>query len=306
MTQDATTICTDPLTKGEIIRHSTKDCTTKRKTPKSLPPSDRAVAVEIVESEELTEEESCLRLHLERKVERAFHEAGKALLELRDRRLYRSTHKSFEEYCRDRFGYNRSHSYQLIDAAIVVDNLQKCPQFVDIFPNREGQVRPLTKLEPDQQRLVWQQAVEEAGHKVPSGRIVKDVIQRIMERTKVPNPYRVGEVCQILVKENPELRGKGGCWGIVSQVHDLSCTLTVWDSEYIVKLDNLKSLEYSDTDCERMHQVCDRITKLRNSGKLEDAAISVLKQLGEMKRPYLTPLEEKLLRLLEQEYLGCS
>ena len=71
------------------------------------------------------------------------------------------------------------------------------------------------------------------------------------------------------------------------------------DSEYTVKLDNLKSLEYSDADCERMQEVCDRITKLCNSGKLEDTAISVLKQLGGMKRPYLTPLEEKLLGLVE-------
>jgi hypothetical protein len=44
-------------------------------------------------------------------VERAFFEAGKALAQLRDglgdRRLYRSTHKTFEEYCRDGFGYSR-------------------------------------------------------------------------------------------------------------------------------------------------------------------------------------------------------
>ncbi len=60
-------------------------------------------------------------------MERAFFEMGKALAELRDRRLYRSTHSTFEEYCKDRFGYNRPRSYQLIDAAIFVDNLHKCP-----------------------------------------------------------------------------------------------------------------------------------------------------------------------------------
>jgi hypothetical protein len=54
----------------------------------------------------LTEEEQRDHLHLERKVERAFFEAGRALTELRDRRLYRSTHRTFEKYCRDRFGYS--------------------------------------------------------------------------------------------------------------------------------------------------------------------------------------------------------
>ena len=39
----------------------------------------------------LTTEEESDRYHLERKVERAFYEAGMALMELRDRRLYRST-----------------------------------------------------------------------------------------------------------------------------------------------------------------------------------------------------------------------
>ncbi len=102
----------------------------------------------------MTEQEIRDRLHLERKVERAFFEAGKALAELRDRRLYRSTHGTFEEYCKDRFGYNRSRFYQLIDAAAVVDNLHKCPPFVDILPTAEGQVRPLTKLETEQQQEV--------------------------------------------------------------------------------------------------------------------------------------------------------
>ena len=49
-------------------------------------------------------------LHLERKVERAFFEAGKALAELRDRRLYRSSHRTFKDYCRDRFGHSRQKS----------------------------------------------------------------------------------------------------------------------------------------------------------------------------------------------------
>ncbi|WP_256874980.1 hypothetical protein [Nostoc sp. C052] len=46
-----------------------------------------------------------------------------------------------------------------------------------------------------------------------------------MELTQVPNTYQIGEVCQIVVKDNPELRGKGGCWAIVSAVNDFSCTV---------------------------------------------------------------------------------
>lgn len=62
-------------------------------------------------SEELTHDEERQRHRLELRVERAFFEAGKALAELRNRKLYRSTHHSFEDYCQDRFGYTRYSAY---------------------------------------------------------------------------------------------------------------------------------------------------------------------------------------------------
>ena len=288
----------------------------KGKQPQILDVDIKSVSVKVIETEELTPDEERERLYLERKVERAFYEAGKALQSLRDRRLYRSTHKTFEEYCRDRFGFERRHPYRLIDAADVVDNLtqmcpigtqtevksnhnQMCPNGLQILPTSERQVRPLKPLEPFQQREVWQQAVETAGGKVPSGRVVKDIVQQIMERTKVPNPYRVGEVCQIIPKDNPELRGKGGCWCIVSAVHDFSCTVTAWDGEYTLALQHLKSKDYSDAECEEMRGVCLRISKLY-SPDMESAGRAVLKSLGELRRPDLTALEEKLLGVLEE------
>ena len=181
----------------------------------------------------LTDSEERDRLFLERKVERAFYEAGKALSEIRDRRLYRNTHKTFEEYVKSRFCMKQSRSYQLIDAAGVVDNLSskvpqivevstestdkvphtesvtddftdKVPQIVEVLPTNEAQCRPLTSLEPDQQREAWQKAVEQAGGKVPSGRIVKSIVDQILQRRPVPNNWHVGEVATIIVKDNPE------------------------------------------------------------------------------------------------------
>lgn len=231
-------------------------------------------------------------------MERAFFEAGKALIELRDRRLYRFTHKTFDRYCLDRFGYNHSCYYQLVDAAVVVD----------ILPTAEGQVRPMTKLEPQEQQEVWLKAVELAGGKMPTGRIVKDVVQRIMERTQVPNTYQIGEVCQILAKDNPELRGKGGCWGIVNQVNDFSCTVKLWDGGYTVGLQHFKSYNYLPAECEQMREICDacgglrlRINRVYSSG-LEESVQRFLESLEKLNRAYLTDLEGKVLNLLEFEY----
>ncbi len=84
-------------------------------------------------TDELTEEEERERQLLERQVERAFYLAGRALRSLRDRRLYRSTHKTFEEYCLDRFGMKRAHYFMKLatkDAAAywILNGLGKLPK----------------------------------------------------------------------------------------------------------------------------------------------------------------------------------
>jgi hypothetical protein len=162
-------------------------------------------------------------------------------------------------------------------------------------------VRPLAQLEPQQQIKVWQWAVQKAGGKVPSARIVTDVVQQIMERTKVPNTYQIGEVCQILAKDNPELRGKGGCWGIVSQVNEFSSTVKTWNGEYTVGLQHLKSYNYLPAECEQMQVICDRISRVY-SDSLEETVKSLLQSLGKVNRACLTAVEEKLLSVIEKEY----
>ncbi|MEH2361065.1 hypothetical protein [Nostoc sp.] len=195
-----------------------------------------------------------------------------------------------------------------MDAAVIFDNLeQKCDRSDHILPTNEWQIRPLSKLDPDIQPEAWEQAVESANGKVPSHRIVKDVVQRIIERTKVPNTYQIGEVCQILTKDNPELRGKGGCWGIVSVVSDFSCTVRMWDGEYTIGLQHLKSFNYLPAECEQMQVICDACGGLRlrinrvYSSSLEETVKSLLQSLGKLNRPYLTVVEEKLLNVLEIE-----
>ncbi len=252
---------------------------------------------------DLTLEEESDRFNLERKVERSFFIAGSALMELRDRRLYRSTHATFEEYCRSRFDYTRRRPYQLIEAAQIYQNLiDKCEQIVHILPTKEGQVRPLSQLDKEEQASAWSTAVEEAGGKLPTGRIVKEVVQRIKDKTQPPIPFQVGEVCFFIAKDNPELRGKGGCWCIVSKVHEFSCTVNTWDNQYLVRPEHLKSLEFGESQCKQMEYIGLRMSLLYETGQLDEAALWILNGLARIKRPTLTSLEEKLLTTLEIEY----
>lgn len=92
-----------------------------------------------------------------------FVEVGEALLEVRDGRLYRAEHGTFEGYCRDRWGLSRPRAYQLIEAAEVSSAVSTN---VDTpAPSSEAVARELAPLRSDPPRLreAWSQAVEEHG-----------------------------------------------------------------------------------------------------------------------------------------------
>ncbi|MBE9171337.1 hypothetical protein IQ238_28870 [Pleurocapsales cyanobacterium LEGE 06147] len=258
------------------------------------------VPVKVLAGNQLSYEEERDRLHLEKKVEKAFYEAGSALKQIRARRLYRSSHDTFEFYCRERFGFTRQAANYLIAGASIYENLTT--NGCQILPTSERQVRSLNGLESIYQCQIWTKAVDVAGGVVPSSRIVKEEVRRFQEKKINPLPFQVGEVCQIIAKDNPELKGKGGCWCIVDQVGEFSCKVNTWDSEYILRPEHLKSLNYAEHECQQMEELGVRMTKLHETGALDTAAMWVLNGLSKLTSPYLTQLEEKLLKVLEQEY----
>lgn len=265
------------------------------------------VAVDVLEL--LTPEEEAERHRLELKVERAFYEAGSSLRELRDRRLYRSTHKTFEQYCRERFGFERRHPYRLIEAANVIDNLcpirtQEVPSIrTQILPTKLEQVRPLTSLEPDEQRQVWQQAVNKAGGKVPTGRIVKGIVERLKEQGTTPPtiPYQVGDVVEIRAGANPTLRKHDGCWGIVTHVGSFSCTvhISVRSVDVQCKPDEMDIVDPKYTA--DIRAVSNRIAALAKYD-LDPAVWSILETLS--RQTCFTQIQLDLLAWAEERYLA--
>jgi hypothetical protein len=61
-----------------------------------------------------------------------FFDVGSALLNIRDKRLYRGAHKTFEMYCRERWGIGRSYAWRLIGAAVRLN----------LLPAGQGLLRP--------------------------------------------------------------------------------------------------------------------------------------------------------------------
>lgn len=76
---------------------------------------------------------------------------------------------------------------------------------------------------------------------------------------------------------SPDLKGKAGCWCLVKDVHEFSCTVTAWDGEYTLRVDHLKSLNYLDTECNFVQLLHERITSILVCGDLEQAALLALK-----------------------------
>ncbi len=63
---------------------------------------------------------------------KSFVETGNALAAIRQQRLHRETHDSFDAYVRDRWGFQRAHAYRLIASAEVV---------ADVLAQRPGEAR---------------------------------------------------------------------------------------------------------------------------------------------------------------------
>jgi hypothetical protein len=124
-------------------------------------------------STELTTAEADSLAEHEAVIERGiktFYEVGVALAEIRDQRLYRQSHDNFEDYCQERWGFNRHRAWQLISAAGVVTNVttEGLPA-----PANEGQARELARVPEDLRAEVWQQTLNRTGGK-PTAAAIRD------------------------------------------------------------------------------------------------------------------------------------
>jgi hypothetical protein len=138
--------------------------------------------------------------HLEKVIDKGmatFVEVGRALLTIRDRRLYRSSHETFEVYCLERWGFTRTYAHRLISATEVVENVA---QWATNQPNNERQTRPLVGLPAAQQQQVWTQANREAQEE--GARVTAARIEEILRRAA---PARVPSEREQIEKEEKKV-----------------------------------------------------------------------------------------------------
>jgi hypothetical protein len=153
---------------------------------------DELITVELAECERI----------IERGI-KSFVDTGNALQKVRKRRLYRTTHNTFEDYCRERWGFDRSRADQLIEGAelttIVVKNDAPAPV-------NEGQARALQPLKDQPQTMAEVMvevtaAAEAAGTRVTA----KQISEAVKARTTEDNETIIEVDGEGIVLGNPDL-----------------------------------------------------------------------------------------------------
>ncbi len=96
-------------------------------------------------------------------------EAAGALEKIRDLRLYRGRYGTFEEYCREVWGYSKAHINRQIGAGHVVEVLTPIGATVET----ESVARPLVGLKDDQIVTAYQDAQKLAGNKPVTAKLVR-------------------------------------------------------------------------------------------------------------------------------------
>jgi predicted Rdx family selenoprotein len=115
-----------------------------------------------------------------------FFEVGSALLDIREKRLYRQSYSTFADYCRERWTLSARYAHQLIDSVEVVNDLRKCAiAHFETLPQTESVVRPLVNLITEDRQTVWEQSCQKAnGH--PTAEQVQQTVKEVVppERRK--------------------------------------------------------------------------------------------------------------------------
>lgn len=125
----------------------------------------------------------------EKGIEQGVADVGWHLTAIRDGQFYRAAgYATFDDYCRERWGWQRAHAYRMIQAYEVVAQLS-APQTSpigdtrppEVLPRTEGQIRPLVPLrdEPEALRAAWDLAVEEAEAEQPTAQEVSRAVETV-------------------------------------------------------------------------------------------------------------------------------
>ena len=253
----------------------------------------------------LSTQEAELRDKLEHQVRTGFVLRGQALRSIKRLQLYRDRFDDFESYCESVFGFTMLYIERCMTAAetyFLIEEYLKTQGLNAPYPNKQKQLRPIFQahLSPIEAGEVWVKAVGLAQGEIPSYSIVKSAVKAYLKQKYPPvNPFSEGEFCRI----KSGVPGKQNCWCVVAEVKKDECVVDTWNDRFVVSVDDLMPMKFTHDESEQMLDLGERMTALSEVGELDEAALCLLKWLEKLNRATLNSLEERLLQVIEDEYL---
>ncbi len=118
----------------------------------------------------------------------AFIRVGKALTAIKNGKLYRETHDTFEAYCIEKFDMGRAHAYRLIAEARVVEDLSPIGDI--LLPANEAQVRELTKAPQEKRGEIMKLVATKLGNAQLTAKAIQETVEQVNGTTHNPTPAR--------------------------------------------------------------------------------------------------------------------
>lgn len=132
-----------------------------------------------------------------------FVEVATAITEIHKSRLYRATHKTFDEYCYDRWQWSRQRAHQLMNAgkmSTLVDNLSNemkdTPKFTVDNERTARALSPLASKPPEEIKEVLKTIVQEYGT-TPTAAEVRSTVQSYY-KPPVKMPSKTGPMTIVI------------------------------------------------------------------------------------------------------------
>jgi hypothetical protein len=138
-------------------------------------------------------------------------EVAAALADIREQKQYlEAGHKTFEEYCEQKWNFKRNYANKLIQGVEVFDNVRdnlnkevdnlgtSVPKPVQL-PETEWQARAVRQAtdDPQEQAEVWTQAVEDAGGEQPTAPQIKQAAAKVTASKTAPPPREQPEPAKL-------------------------------------------------------------------------------------------------------------
>ena len=155
------------------------EAATKTLTPATIDAGTGEVLPSKLSKDEVEELERCETVI--RKGWGTFLDVGRALATIRDKGLFKGKYDTFDLYWKRELGVSRSYAYSLIESAAVNDQMSAIAD-IGVKPLNEAQLRELIPVKEDRRIDAWKRAVELAGDKPITAKIVRKAALKFKPR----------------------------------------------------------------------------------------------------------------------------